>query len=151
MQAPEQRPAIKQEDDEDEDAADELHLGMHAPGTQVVRDRSIEISESKGLEDVDGADGEPAQQQDKQGFHHLLDFSANLLRNLWNCGEDDKKADGKKDCARWQGDISPEAQITSFGGCLFLAKQPEDQEVDTVAENHHSGNQKDGVKPVIAG
>ena len=126
MQAPQQRAGIQKHHEGNQDSAEKLHLGVNPAGTQVVGHGGVEAAESKGLKDVDAADGQPAHKQHQQNLDNLVNLAQQKGRN-----------------PRYKGQNNP------LRSCLTSAQELENEVVNCVAEDDNRRKEKDRIQPIL--
>src|SRR5271168_1727590 len=79
VEGPEEGADVDDDDEADEHAAEELELSVDAAGLDVVFGVEVVASQHEGLEDVDTADGKPAERGDHRHDEALADVVFHLF------------------------------------------------------------------------
>ena len=114
VEGPQESADVDDDDKGDEHSAEELELGMDAAGPEVIFGGEVVAAQHEGLQDVDAADGEPAEGDDHQHDECLPQHGFDVLRKVRDGGQNDEQAGEKKDCA--SGFSKVLAAVPSRGG-----------------------------------
>jgi hypothetical protein len=150
VEGPEEGADVDDDDEADEHAAEELELGVDATGLDVVFGGEVVAAEGGGLEDVDAADGEPAEGGDDGHDEDLAEGALEAIGQPWDGGENDEEAGEKEDGARGMAEVALESPAEAFAFGLFAAKNAEQDVMHHVGKNEGGAEEKDGEEPGVA-
>jgi hypothetical protein len=149
VEGPEEGSDVDDDDEADEHAAEELELGVDAACLDVVFGVEVVAPEHDGLQDIDAADGEPAEGGDHRHDEALADVVFELVGEAGYGGEDEEEAGEEEDCAGGFAEIALEAPAEAFALLLFAAQQTEQDVVDYVCEHDGCAEQEDDEEPGV--
>ena len=152
MEAPKHDADGDDDDKSDDEAAKELELSLDAAGAHVVFGVEVVTPHDEGLDDVDSADGKPADADDQGENKRLADDVFPVIRKAWNAGQNGQGGGEEEDDAGRAGEMALDSParadlFRTLG--LFALEDPEYEEVDDVREEDCSAEKKDGEEPAM--
>ena len=123
---------------------------MDAAGLDVVLGCEVVAAEDGVLEDIDAADGEPAQRGDHGHDEALADDVFELVGQLGDGGQDDEQDGQEEDRPRGAAKVLLQTPAETGGLGFFVTDDAEENVVEDVCEDERSAEEEDGEEPAVA-